>query len=345
MRPRTIQFFGLAILLFSLSVDPGIDSTNHPVTAHELPARPADEQEPAKVHAVIRNVDMHITDRIVVHINSLQGMLVPTQQNEIPNFDNKNSFAFDVQSASLFLSTTALSSDLNDYVFVHPGAPLKKLEASVKDNELVVKGLLVSKGGIPFESDGTVSLTPDGQIRIHTDKVKAAGIPVKGLMDILGLETSKLISTKKVNGVSVDKDDLILNPEEILPPPAIHGTLTGIQVRPRGVELKFGNGEAAGAEKSNPCGGRNFIALKGGSIRFGKLTMSDADVELVDSDPGSVFDFSLDHYNEQLVAGYAKSTAQQGLCVHLPDFERLRQNRNPGTKQSATAMKRNAANP
>ncbi len=287
------------------------------------------------VHVAIKNVDFHLTDRIVVHIDTLWGTLVPAQAGQIPVFDDKNSLVFDVDTANITLGTAALTSDLNDYVFAKPGAPLKKLSASIKGDQLVIKGLLVSKGGVPFESAGTVSVTPDGQVRVHTAKVKAVGIEVKGLMDLLGVETSNLLSTKKVEGVTVDKDDLILDPETILPPPQIHGRLVAIALKNGAIELKFNSGrkDAGHAEITSTCGGRNFLSFKGGTVRFGKLTMTDADLELIDSQPADPFDFSLDHYVEQLAAGYAKVTLKGGLCVHVPDLNKLKRNAAAATKK------------
>jgi hypothetical protein len=52
--------------------------------------------------------------------------------------------------------------------------------------------------------------------------------------------------------------------------------------------------------------------------------MTDTDLELVDDDPGDPFDFSVDRWNEQLVAGYSKTTADRGLRAHMPDFNDLR---------------------
>jgi hypothetical protein len=284
--------------------------------------------------AGIKNVDFHLTDRIVVHIDTLSGTMVPSQQGQIPTFDDKQSFVFKVDTANITLSTAALSNDLNDYVFAKPGAPLKNLSASIKGDQLLVKGLLVSKGGVPFESAGTVSVTADGQVRVHTDKVKAVGIPVKGLMDLLGIDTSKLLSTKKVEGVSVDKDDLILDPEAILPPPQIRGRLVAIALKNDAIDLKFDAGRKGPdfPEVASTCGGRNYLALKGGTVRFGKLTMTDADLELIDSQPADAFDFSLDHYVQQLAAGTAKVTLKGGLCAHVPDFNKLHRNTKAGPK-------------
>jgi hypothetical protein len=132
----------------------------------------------------------------------------------MPVFDNKQSFSLDVDSANITVSTTALSNDLNDYVFAKPGAPLKKLTVTTQSNDLVLKGLLASKG-VLFETEGTVAVTPEGFIRVHTTKVKAFHLPVKSLMDMLGIDVAKLLNTDKVEGVTVDEDDLILDPQRI----------------------------------------------------------------------------------------------------------------------------------
>jgi hypothetical protein len=284
----------------------------------------ADTGSSTVVRTAMKNVEFHLTDRIVIYVAALNGKLTP-KQGEIAIFDDKSSFGIDVDSANVSITPAALSNDMNDFVFANPDAPLKKLSATIKDDELTVKGLLVSKGGIPFETTGTLSVTPEGLIRVHTKKVKALKLPVKGLMDMLGIDTQKLIDTQKTTGVSVDKDDLILDPGRLLPPPQLTGHLTSVAIANGTIELTFGGGQDS--RKSAPvketCAARNFVGFKGGSVRFGKLTMTDADLELVDANPADPFDFSLDHYRAQLVAGYSKSTPQNGLCVHMPDFNKI----------------------
>ena len=65
------------------------------------------------------------------------------------------------------------------------------------------------------------------------------------------------------------------------------------------------------------------MAFKGGTVRFGKLTMTDTDLELVDSQPADPFDFSIDRYMQQLVAGYSKMTPKGGLCAHVPGLDKI----------------------
>jgi hypothetical protein len=50
--------------------------------------------------------------------------------------------------------------------------------------------------------------------------------------------------------------------------------------------------------------------------------MTDADMWLIDADPRDPFDFFPDHYLDQLVAGYSKTTKAGGLRVYMPDFDK-----------------------
>jgi hypothetical protein len=78
-------------------------------------------------------------------------------------------------------------------------------------------------------------------------------------------------------------------------------------------------GPPPGADKE----AANYMRFTGGTLRFGRLTMTDAFLEIDDNDPGDPFAFSLERYNEQLVAGYSQTTVEQGLVVHMPDLGKL----------------------
>ncbi len=309
-------------------------------------SQPQTAQAPAtgpSVKTGMKNVALHLTGGIVVHIVALNGSLTPIQ-GAFPDFDDKQSFAVDVDSATITMTPQTLANDLNDFVFAASDAPLKKLSVEIQGDQLAVKGLLASKGGVPFETIGTLSATPGGRIRVHTTKVKALKIEVKGLMDLIGLDTQKLIDTKKVPGVETDKDDLILDPQLILPPPTMRGHLTGIRIENGAVALAFGPPASEQTQEgiATSCGGRNYIQFRGGSIRFGKLTMSDTDLELIDMSPNDPFDFSLDQYQEELVAGYIKATKAGGMCAYMQDYNKLP---HPAHSRSNHANAKPATNP
>lgn len=286
------------------------------------PASHGWEQKDAAAHAVevqMRNVMYHFTDRIAVQIRRLHGQLVPIK-GELPVFDDKDSFTLQIGSGEIAMSTQSLANVLNTIVFAKSDAPLKAVTVRTASNaRLIVKGKLHRKGDLAFESEGALSATSDGKIRLHIEKVKALHLPVKGLMDLLGLEISDLIHTGKLNGVRADKDDLILDPETLLPPPHIAGKVTGVHVEGDDIVQVFGSS----AEMPLRVSAANYMAYRDHRLRFGKLTMTDTDMVLIDMDPKDPFDFYLDHYKEQLVAGYTKETPSFGLRVYMRDYNKL----------------------
>jgi hypothetical protein len=61
--------------------------------------------------------------------------------------------------------------------------------------------------------------------------------------------------------------------------------------------------------------------FRGGTLRFGKLFMVDADMLVIDSDPADAFAFKQREYARQLVAGSSHTRADQGLEVFMPDAD------------------------
>jgi hypothetical protein len=62
---------------------------------------------------------------------------------------------------------------------------------------------------------------------------------------------------------------------------------------------------------------------RGGTLRFGKLLMLDADMQIVALRPAGFFGFDLDRYKQQLVAGYSKTLPDAGLLVYMASVETL----------------------
>ncbi|MDP1857092.1 MAG: hypothetical protein Q8K82_00395, partial [Gemmatimonadaceae bacterium] len=214
---------------------------------------------------------------------------------------------------------------LNRHVFGYRGAPLKKLQVGVDGDQLVQVGVMRKGVDLPFKIRATMTLTPDGRIRLHPTSVRVIGVGMGRVMRLFGMRLQSLIKLQPGHGAQIEGDDFILDPTEMLPPPKIRGRLTSVGIKDGRVVQSFGvpNAERAplfGSGESFP----NYMYFRGGALRFGKLTMADADLALVDQEPKSSFDFSLAGYNDQLVAGYSKSTQALGLVVHMPDFASLK---------------------
>jgi hypothetical protein len=290
-----------------------------------IPASAQTDNKPVSVE--MRNVMYHFTGNVAVHILTLHGKLVP--KHELPVFDDKESFTLAIDAAEIAMSANDLANVMNSYVFARHDAPLKGISVAIEGDKLKIKGRLHSKGDVPFETEGHLSATPEGKIRLHTEKIKALHLPAKGVMDLLGVDIAKLINTGKVQGVTIDKDDIILDPALILPPPHITAKVTSVRLEKDQIVQVIGM-----PAKSAAVVPGNYMAYRGNQLRFGKLTMSDTDLVLIDLDAKDPFDFYLDHYKEQLVAGYTKETMSFGLRVYMRDYNKLH---NSGANRKAAA--------
>jgi hypothetical protein len=281
---------------------------------------PPNDRQSGRVETQMRNVMYHFSDSVVVGIKWLNGELVPLGNNEFPIFDDKNSFSLRISSAEIDIDSSNLANVLNSYVFARPHSPLTELSIVVKNGRLTVKGKLHDKRDIPFETEGILSPTADGKLRLHSEKIKAMHVPVKGLMGLFGIDLGGLIMEGKVPGVQAQEDDLILDLQQILPPPHIEGKVVSVRIEGEKIIHIFGDPDAKPMKNSRRG---NYMAYKNNRIRFNKLVMNDADLILIDMDPNDPLDFYLEHYKEQLSAGYTKTTLDSGLRVFIKDFNKL----------------------
>lgn len=287
-----------------------------------------------QTHVEMVNVNIRLDPVLIVRIHYLSGEFLSTRKGQPPAFDDKLSYVIAVDSAEVGVSAASMSHALNTYAFGAPDAPIKNLTLSIQGNQITQTGTLNKGIGIPFEMTGAISATADGRIRLQPTHMKAAHLQVKGVMKLLGLDVAKLVNTRKTKGVSIEGNDLVLDPARMFPPPMMRGRITAVNIQ--GGEIVETIGTARKIQPGNISGG-NYMAYRGGVLRFGKLTMTDTDMRLVDADPSDPFDFFPDHYQDQLVAGYSKTTATGGLLVYMPDYGKIPKPHSPHLAETTAA--------
>jgi hypothetical protein len=274
------------------------------------------------VQVQMRNVAFHVDSTIVLDIAYARGSLRRVAADHPPFLDDKRSFVLQLDSARIGISPTALSGLLNRYTFAYPGSPLRRLTVSIDHGRLRQHGTM---RGISFDLVGDLSLTPEGDLRLHPTTIKAVGIQVGGLMRLFGLHLQKLVDTKRARGVRIEGDDFLLSPTVLLPPPAVEGRVGHVEVNDSEIVQVF---RPAAGHPAEPLmlpipKAANYMFFRGGVLRFGKLTMDDTDLFIEDAEPADPFDFWLDRYNDQLVGGGSRTTRDHGLIVEMPDFAKL----------------------
>jgi hypothetical protein len=269
----------------------------------------------------MQHVDYHVDSNTVLSIEYLRGALEPTSPAHSPYFDEKNSFSLNIDTARIAITPASLSNLLNRYTFAYPGSPLRNLTITIEKGRLKQHGRM---RGISFTMLGDLTLTSDGELRIHPSSIKAVGIGVGGLMKFLGLNLDKLVKLRGGRGVRIEKNDFYLDPAKLLPPPTVQGRVGKVEVNDSEVVQVF---QPPSGRKVEPLTipdpkAKNYMFYRGGTLRFGKLTMHDTDMLIRDAEPGDPFDFFLDEYNAQLVAGYSRNTPDHGLVVVMQDYKR-----------------------
>ena len=306
------------------SVPPSTAAAAPPPSTLPPPPPPPPEPMPGRrpVAVEMRNVDLHITDDITLHIKHLDGRFVGTGRSGVPYLDDVSTYQVVVDSAAIVMDMASLNALLNEHVLGHGRSNVENLTVGTdSEGRLVQKGELDKGIDIPFKVKGAVEATSDGRIRIHAKSVRGFGLPIKPLMKLFSVEMDDMLKVEPGHGVWVDDNDLILDPQLMLPPPHIRGKITEVHVEGDTLVQTFGTGTPHALKP--PAISPNHIYWRGGDLKFGKLTMANADLELIDMDPKDPFDFSVRRWNDQLVAGFSKNTPARGLKAHIPDFNDL----------------------
>jgi hypothetical protein len=292
-------------------------SSGDPAGTRDAPAR----SQGGNPRTEMKNVQLQAMPGVILEIRSLRGELEPIHEGDVPFFDDPSTFEIHIDSAEIAASPQSLERLMNDVTFNYPKAPLKDLHITIEDGKVRQSGRLEKKIPVHFETLSEVSVTPEGKIRLHPVQIKAGGVGVKKLLDLLDIEMSEVIKTEESRGVALDGDDILLDPERLVPPPRIRGRLTAVRIEGDRIVQVFG-GKGKGKDLAPPDpDAKNYMYYKGGNLRFGKLTMDGADLQIVDADPGDPFYFYLKEYKKQLVAGYSRNTPSLGLIVRMPDYD------------------------
>jgi len=267
----------------------------------------------ARVGIEMRNVRLHVASDAIVDVKWLKGALV-SPAGHIPVFDDQNSYTMDIEDGEMSVDAGNLTALVN-HAFDYQGSALSDLRLTFEAGHLVQRGTLKKGISVPFTITATVAATPDGRLTVHPIKVKTAGVPSTKIMSIVGVEPDDLLKSRPDRGITFKDNDLFLDATRMLPAPRTNGRLTHAFIRGNTLVQIFGQGATAAGRASG-----NYIWFRGASIRFGRLTMSNADLKLIDMDPRDPFDFYSARYNEQLVAGYSKNTPDHALRTYMPDF-------------------------
>ena len=298
----------------------------------EIPT-PTEAVSKEPVQAEMHNVWFHIDETAYLDIRQMRGELASKEPGRPVNFDSKQSFVMKVDTARIGMRSASLDVLMNRYLFNFPGAPIRDLHITIEGKQLKQEGIVHKVIDIPFIMWADVSAS-NGKIRLHPTKMDICGLNGLGLLKAVGMTMEKMIGRElpRDRGVTVEGNDLLLDPSKIIPSLDVELQLAGVGVEGDELMQQFDAGRKLAPLDPPHPEERNWMFYRGGTLRMGKLLMIDADMEVTDTDASDPFDFFIDHYNDQLIAGWERNMPDYGLYVFMRDYSDLGSPARPGER-------------
>jgi hypothetical protein len=287
-------------------------------TSQNVPATDGADEPPAtRIYA--HNLMLRKGPNFRVYIRWLNGELGRTKKSVDPSFDNPESFVLEVQKGIIHANIGDLSHFLNAGTV--PGSPLQNISLTGNGSQISVHGTIHKLHiPLPIGLDGTLSASPDGRIHLHVDRLSVLKLPVKGLLGDFHVSIADLMGKTSIAGVEASQNDIYFDTQKLLPAPHIQGKLSSVRVVNPDIEVMYGDAQNDATRTEE---WHNFLALKGGTLDFGNLTMHPVDLIMIDASKDAWFDLDLVNYQAQLVNGYTRMTPQAGLQIFMPDLAQL----------------------
>jgi len=274
---------------------------------------------------VMKHVRLRQADTFFVDVRHLLGLMLPAKQGGVPVFGDATSYEVHVQDAEVAMSAESLTGLLNNHVFAYEDSPLRQLRVTMTpDHHLQQEGILHKGIDLPFRIVAEVKPTDDGKLRLHPTDIRICKVKGGPLMKLFHIELADMLDLSGAKGVKVEHNDLILDPQEALPPPRMLGRVRAVRIE--GDQLVQELGPAPGTphvEAPPPPPDRevaNYIHLYGGTVRFGRLFMVGTNLQVADAHPQDPFEFYTTYFDNQLAAGYSRSHLDGSLTTYCPDF-------------------------
>jgi hypothetical protein len=141
----------------------------------------------------------------------------------------------EIQRGDVYISADSLTKFFNRRM-EKTSSKINEIQVEIKDGKLHLKGKVHKGIDIPFDVEGQIS-TDGRNLIVQAKKIKAEGLPMKGLLGMVGVHLASLVNSGQVNGVVAKDDTLTFEPDKIA---NVQGKITKAYVTGDGVEIAFG---------------------------------------------------------------------------------------------------------
>ncbi len=151
----------------------------------------------------------------------------------------------DIVHGDVTVSPQSLSHEFESKIEQSKNSKISDFKIETKEHSVAMSGKVKKVVDIPFTIEGPVA-TDGKRLIFHADHIKAAGIPVKGLLGMVGDHLSNLLHSESVKGVMVKDNTIVFETEQIA---NVRGHIASADVTPQGLFLKFTESPVKQAKK------------------------------------------------------------------------------------------------
>ncbi len=149
-----------------------------------------------------------------------------------------------VQQGQVFISSESLTR-LFQRKIQQSKSQVTDIKIEMDDNAVHLSGKLHKGVAVTFEIEGPVS-TDGTALLLRAKQIKAEGLPMKGLLEMLGKNLGSLLGSESVDGVTAQGDTLVFQPSTIA---YVRGSIAKVQPTPKGLMIMFaGHGSRGRSE-------------------------------------------------------------------------------------------------
>jgi len=179
----------------------------------------------------MQSVLFRVMNDVVLQVDSLDGVLAPSQKKEAVSLDDKNSFSFKVQQATTSISSTNLTALVNDFILPRAKTSLKKPESHLQSRSVdpgergpsQVGGRSIFRDSQPARNSGRQHAHASGNLTV-------AGVIHQDVLDALGIKISKVAQPKRKQSFQIEGNDIVFPIDQMFPPPHVSGQLHDINI-------------------------------------------------------------------------------------------------------------------
>ncbi len=268
---------------------------------------------PDAVHIDAKHAIFHISDQSEVHADRVTGWMFPVSKQPV-SLDDPRSFRLRIDGGESSITAADLTRLFNQQVLPTAITSIRHVECTFEDGKVVFHGTARRLVDVGFIAEATVHAGHDGHLLIHPTSVRGASWFSNHLMHAMNMNQSSMLKPGPRAQYRMIGEDLDLPLSALFPPPVVEGHLVSVRIVGDRLVQNFGPTDDLATP---PTPASAYIYFRGGTMRFGKLTMKDVDLELVDKDNAPQVTFSIASYYHQLEAGYSKALPNRGLLVYM----------------------------